>query len=131
MAHIESEDALTILAGLRRRGGRLDSVERARERNGRADGLRTASPGDRGHVTVLELVRWRCGVIVYRAIEGRPWTMDGETIPRLAFRRPKFDRLLGGIAFVGPYAIWLVCAPKRRSSGSAPDDRSDRGPPLG
>jgi hypothetical protein len=124
MTRIELEDALTILAGIRRRGGRRDSVERAREGNGRADALQTPSPGDRGHVTVLELVRWRCGVIVYRATERRPWTMDGETMPRLTFRRPKFDRLLGRIAFIGPYAIWLVCAPKRRHSTRPSDDRS-------
>jgi hypothetical protein len=42
--------------------------------------------------------------------------MEGEIMPQLASRRPKFDRLRGWIAFVGPYAIWLVCAPKRLRS---------------
>ena len=73
---------------------------------------------------MLELIRGRCGVIVYRATAGRPWIMDGETMPRLAFRRPKFERLLGRIAFVGPYAIWLVCAPGKHRSSRPADDRS-------
>jgi hypothetical protein len=112
MPHIEAFDGLTTLAGARRRGGQ-HWVARAREGNARADGLQTPSPGARGHATVLELIGWRSGVIVYRLTERRPWTIDGETMPWLALRRPRFERLLGGIAFVGPYAIWLVCAPNR------------------
>ena len=112
MAHIEMDDVLTSIARVRPQHGH-------RERVSRADGLQTPSPGDRGHVTVLELVHGGCGLIVYRATEPRPWVIDGEVMPRLAFRRPKFDRLRGRIAFVGPYAIWLVCAPSKLRSGDS------------
>jgi hypothetical protein len=111
MALIGTEDATSILGGIRRR--------RRPQATPLAAGLQTPAPGDPGHVTVLELVRWRCGVIVYRAIDRGPWVMEGETMPRVAIRRPKFNHMLGRIAFLGGYAIWVVCAPRRGSAGSA------------
>jgi hypothetical protein len=112
MPHIEAFDGLTTLAGARWRGAQHWRA-RAGRRNAPVDRLQSPAPGARGQATVLELIGWRSGVIVYRATGRRPWTVDDETMPWLALRRPKFDRLLGGIAFVGPYAIWLVCAPNR------------------
>ena len=120
MPYIEAFDGLATLAGVRLRGER-DRVARAREPTSPMDGLQSVSPGARGLASVFEVVAWGAGVIVYRATGRRPWTIDGETMPWLAFRSPKFERLLGGVALVGPYAIWLVCARGRRRDAGKED----------